>query len=254
MPSYTIYYNSNGGVGGIPSTTILAGEKTNIAYNNNRFTRANYVFWGWCTVKVNNNTGKCDGGTAYNEGKQVKAPADGGSLTLYAIWVPYSIEIIRGSAYVDGNGNRICTTDWTDENYAYPAKMDVEAPDAYYWGQYYFSRGVTNHPPYGLHAGSVGGGDIKNGFYTEVSAKVKALRDDKGDASFQFFVYQPPYSTGEVDFLDLQQNFRDGETKTISFKDITVKSISTILSVGNVDGKSSCISILSATISNPKKR
>ena len=265
IPSYTIYYNSNGGVGGIPSTTILAGEKTNIAYNNNRFTRANYVFWGWCTVKVNNNTGKCDGGTAYNEGKQVKAPADGGSLTLYAIWVPYSIEIIRGSAYVDGNGNRICTTDWTDTNYA------GDAVGSYYDGtgynpDYNYAVNAKNPDPsqyecsYSMKFNYSSSGALKGGMYTEATATVKALHDNinsgwENTSSGAWANFYPDeQATSSSAILATRVELSNGGTHTFNVKSPTKGRYNFNISAKNVDGKGACVTFTSVVISNPKKK
>ncbi len=81
-PAYTIYYHANGGTGTMNSNSVLGG--LNITVSNNKFSRVDHAFAGWCTVAVGVN--KSCTGTTYAEGKTFTTSAAGGSLHLYAMW------------------------------------------------------------------------------------------------------------------------------------------------------------------------
>ena len=85
--TYTIVFNANGGTGTMPNLSMTYDESKNLTVN--AFTREYYYFTGWNT--------KADGkGTAYNEEQLVKnlIAEAGGTVTLYAQWEGYTIEVI----------------------------------------------------------------------------------------------------------------------------------------------------------------
>ena len=96
--SYTIKFDSNGGIGTMPNNTYSYGIEYNLPEN--IFTKDSYAFIGWNT--------KSDGtGTTYSNKAIIEnlSPEDNDEITLYAMW-----KIPTYKVYYNGNGN-------TDENY-----------------------------------------------------------------------------------------------------------------------------------------
>ena len=84
--SYTVAFDANGGTGAMNAVTAYCGSQT--ALPACTFTRAGFSFNGWTT--------QADGrGKAYADGSAVQdlTTADGGRVTLYAQWAPYSFGI-----------------------------------------------------------------------------------------------------------------------------------------------------------------
>lgn len=108
--TYTIAYNSNGGVGAISEQTHTYDAMQNLTSNS--FTRTGYTFTGW-------NTNSDGSGTSYSDGASVMnlSSTSGDTVTLYAQWREHVLTVHYKSnyatyAYVDGENKDVSS----DEN------------------------------------------------------------------------------------------------------------------------------------------
>lgn len=85
VPSYTIYYNSNGGIGAPASQTAVIS--TSIKLSSIKPTRDGYVFFGWSTSSE-------DTESTYSPGETYIFNSD---TILYAVWKNSNIKFTNGS-------------------------------------------------------------------------------------------------------------------------------------------------------------
>lgn len=84
-PTYTVNFDSNGGVGTMPPQEIIVDLPTPL--NANTFTRTNFAFYGWSYTE--------SGTVAFADGETVTNLApENESVTLYAVWGLPQMEIV----------------------------------------------------------------------------------------------------------------------------------------------------------------
>ena len=84
-PRVTVRFAANGGTGTMPAQTFRAGSAA-ATLRPNAFKRAGWAFAGWAT--------SARGGVAYKDGQSVRNLfAQGGTVTLHAVWKPVSYRI-----------------------------------------------------------------------------------------------------------------------------------------------------------------
>ena len=81
--TYTIRYNANGGSGTMADTSVAYGET--VSLRTCTFTNTGHTFKGWSTA--------ADGSVWYVDRDSVKDLAYSGTVVLYAVWEPYSVQI-----------------------------------------------------------------------------------------------------------------------------------------------------------------
>ena len=83
--TYTVNYDANGGSGRTASTSHTYDEAKTLTTNG--FTRTGYTFAGWAT--------SARGAALYSDGQSINnhTPADGVTVTLYAVWTPYTYTV-----------------------------------------------------------------------------------------------------------------------------------------------------------------
>lgn len=112
--TYTVYYNANGGVGNVSSSSHQCGVAKALTKNN--FTRLGYTFMGWSTSATATSATYTDQQSVTN-----LSTVDGAVVTLYAVWEPFTNMYICTSKV---NG----TLEWHKAlKYIYTSK---EYPDA----------------------------------------------------------------------------------------------------------------------------
>lgn len=84
--THTVAFNANGG-SGVPSSVTKYGGTT-LMIPETEPTRSGYIFSHW-------NTASNGSGTSYYSSEPYTAEKDGGTVTLYAIWLENSIEIFN---------------------------------------------------------------------------------------------------------------------------------------------------------------
>ncbi|MFC4245205.1 InlB B-repeat-containing protein [Gryllotalpicola reticulitermitis] len=100
--TYSVQYDDNGGTGTLADSTLTYDQAA--ALSTNTLTRSGYTFAGWATT--------AGGAPAYTDGQQVTnlTATDGGTVTLYATWVPDSAAQVtvtsagHGTASLSGGG------------------------------------------------------------------------------------------------------------------------------------------------------
>ena len=83
--AYTVEYDANGGSGRTASSNHTYDEAKTLTANG--FTRLGYTFAGWAT--------SARGAALYSDGQSINnhTPADGVTVTLYAVWTPYTYTV-----------------------------------------------------------------------------------------------------------------------------------------------------------------
>ncbi len=83
--AYTVEYDANGGSGRTASSSHTYDEAKTLTANG--FTRLGYTFAGWAT--------SARGAALYSDGQSINnhTPADGVTVTLYAVWTPYTYTV-----------------------------------------------------------------------------------------------------------------------------------------------------------------
>ena len=104
--TYTIKYNANGGTGTMSNSNHTYDEEK--ALSENKFSRTGYKFKGWATSET--------GTVVHTDKKKVKnlTSTNNGSVTLYAIWEPYSVTIkysLNGGNFGTSTGGYNWTSD-----------------------------------------------------------------------------------------------------------------------------------------------
>lgn len=100
-PTYTLYYNANGGSGAPAAQSGVSDENdaVELTISSTRPTRSGYTFQGWAASR--------GGAAAYYPGNKVKIT--GGNVTLYAVWQK------GGSSYGGGGGGSTTAPKTGDE-------------------------------------------------------------------------------------------------------------------------------------------
>ncbi len=101
-PTYTVSYNANGGNGYMSDSSFTSGTSSKLA--SNVFSRSGYKFVGWST-KANATS------ALYTDAASVKdLTADGGSVTLYAVWEENLIDSLSGLKVSSTTENSVTLT------------------------------------------------------------------------------------------------------------------------------------------------
>lgn len=122
--SYTIQYNANTGSGSMSSSTHYIGVAK--ALNTNTFTKTNYLFVGWSISATATSATYTDGQSVTN-----LSTTDGATITLYAIWMPFT------KTYIFTNNSWHPTLKYIYTNGDY--NIVEEAEFGATWGDFEFS-------------------------------------------------------------------------------------------------------------------
>lgn len=90
--TYTVTFNANGGTGSMSDMTFTYGTAQNLSAN--AFTRTGYTFAGWATEEDATKVKYANGASVSN-----LTEANGGTVTLYAVWTANSYTV-----HFDANG------------------------------------------------------------------------------------------------------------------------------------------------------
>ena len=103
--AYTIDYNANGGSGSTASSSHTYDEAKTLTANG--FARTGYTFAGWAT--------SARGAAIYSDGQSINnhTPADGVTVTLYAVWTPHTYTVNYEAN--DGSGSTDSSSHTYDE-------------------------------------------------------------------------------------------------------------------------------------------
>ncbi len=89
---YTVTFDANGGNGTMANQTFVYDAAAQ-PLSANTFTKTGYTFMGWATT--------ANGAVAYADNASVSNLATSGNVTLYAVWVPNTVEVgpAQGAKY-----------------------------------------------------------------------------------------------------------------------------------------------------------
>ncbi len=189
---YYIQYNANGGTGTMNNSTHLYGEEKEL--NANTFNRLYYSFLGWST--------KSNGSVEYNDKQTVKnLTADNNStLTLYAVWEPYTYNIIYRNLL---SGMEVYPTTYT------------------------YGEGLSKMPTIYISTGlSVSALDCFYGWYTSSSFTTKVVSISKTQSGNVYLYAKYDYHVGSTYSSGTNTITDDGVFKQIYFPiNINLKSL-----------------------------